>query len=32
MNIMLHVMCKHLNMDRIEKRFWSYFHMEEHIN
>ena len=32
MNIMLYVMCKHLNMDRIEKRFWSYFHMEEHIN
>ena len=31
MNIMLHVMCKHLNMDRIEKHFWSCFHMEGHI-
>ena len=32
MNIVLHVMCKHLNMDRIEKRFWSCFHMEGHIS
>lgn len=31
MNIMLHVMCKHLDTDRTEKRFWSCFHMEGHF-